>query len=315
MARWYYDKRDTVEDCRVLAVGNLRRRGALRAGMVGASYWYRGEQRTGSIGWYCDGTALWLDYTVTPRAGGEKIAFHYPVQLVRTPQPFGGERVWFTCPSCQQSVVKLYLAPAMHEFWCRRCLGLSYRSRQERVHPYWRLWARAHELQEALATLPQGRRKWMQALHEATAVNRALAGLHDNSPVRDMIARFDARLERQAARAARVPRRPGRPSKRELRERAQRARLAALPVAPRRPPGRPKKMKRAYTRRQPWALATPPAPGLAYCCRCRDRRPLESVQSVVFANGRPAQRGCCATCGTTITRIGETFPTASAQGA
>jgi hypothetical protein len=302
MARWYYDKRDTVEDCRVLAVGNLRRRGALQAGMVGVSRWYRGEQATGSIAWYCDGAALWLDYTVTPRPGSEKITFHYPVQLVRTPQPFGGERVWFTCPSCQRSVVKLYLAPPMHSFWCRRCLGLSYRSRQERVHPYWRLWARAHELERLLDTTSRRGRKWMQALHEAAAVNRALAGLHDDSPVRDLIARVDARLERQAAHAARVPRRPGRPSKRELRERARLARQAAQPVAPARPPGRPK-VKRAYTRRQPWALATPPAAGLAYCVRCRDRRRLVRARTVTFSNGRPALRGRCATCSATVTRI------------
>src|SRR4051812_4635249 len=98
MARWYYDKRDTVEDCHMLAVGDFHRRGYLKAGQWGASRWLRGERETGSISWYCDGAALWLDYSTTPRDGGEKIPFHYPVRLVRTPQPLGGERVWFTCP-------------------------------------------------------------------------------------------------------------------------------------------------------------------------------------------------------------------------
>jgi hypothetical protein len=153
----------------------------------------------------------------------------------------------------------------------------------------------------------------MQALHEAAAVNRALGALHDNSPVRDMIARFDARLERQAERAARIPRRPGRPSKRELRERARLARQAARPAPSGRPPGRPK-VKRAYTRRQPWALATPPAAGLAYCVRCRDRRRLVRARAVTFSNGRPALRGRCATCGTTVTRIVPGSAAASAQG-
>ncbi len=154
MARWYWDTRDTVEDARVLAVGDFHRCGYLRAGQGGTSRWRRGEQETGSIGWYCDGAALWLDYAVTPR-DGEKRPYRYAVRLVRTPQPFGGERVWFTCPQFLRPVVKLYMAPMSHYFWCRACQGLSYRSRQERTHPYWRLWARAHELERALETTPR----------------------------------------------------------------------------------------------------------------------------------------------------------------
>jgi hypothetical protein len=307
MARWYWDKRDTVEDCRVLAVGDFHRRGYLQAGRGGASRWSRGGRETASIGWYCDGAALWLDYTVTPRNGGEPVPYRYAVGLVRTPQPFGGQRVWFACPQCQRAVAKLYQAPGSRYFWCRACQGLSYESRQTRVHPYWRLWARARKLEEALDTIPRRRRQWMQTLRELDAVTTALAA---GSPLPPMLARFEARLERQAQQAAQPPRRPGRPSKRSLRERARLARLAAHPAAPRRPPGRPKR-KRPYTRQQPWALTTPPAADHAYCCRCRDRRPLVNAQTVTFPNGRPALRGACATCGTTATRIVPRLPVAA----
>jgi hypothetical protein len=284
MARWYWDKRDTVEDARVLPVGGFHRRGYLQAGQWGTSRWLRGEQETGSICWYCDGAALWLEYAVTPR-DGEKRPYYYAVRLVRSPQPFGGERIWFVCPRCEHTVAKLYMAPGSHYFWCRACQGLSYRSRQERIAPYWKLWARAHELERTLDQLPTGRHKWFRTLGELDAVNRAL---HAATP--QMLADLDARQARLMPPATRMPRRPGRPSKRALRERARLARRAARPTPPDCPPGRPK-VKRAYTRRQPWALATPPAAGLAYCVRCRDRRRLVRARAVTFSNGRPALRG------------------------
>src|ERR1051325_8825313 len=204
MARGYYDERDTVEDARVLAVGGFHRRGYLQAGQWGTSRWLRGEEEPGSFCCYGGGPALWLEYAVTPR-DGEKRPYYYAVRLVRTPQPFGGERAWFICPRCERTVAKLYMAPGSHYFWCRACQDLSYQSRQERVHPYWRLWARAHELEQALDTLPSGRRRWYLALGDLTAVNRAL---YDSSPARDMMARLDARAERLAQRAVRIPRRP-----------------------------------------------------------------------------------------------------------
>jgi hypothetical protein len=299
MGRWYGDKRDTVEDCRALAVGDFHRRGWLRAGAVGTSRWSRGGQETGSIGWDCDGAALWLDYTVTPRDGSAKRDYRYPVRLVRTPQPFGGERVWFACPRCGRAVAKLYMAPASCYFECRECQGLSYQSRQDRQHAFWRLWDRARRLEEQLATTAPRRRRWRQTRDTLDAVTEALC---ERTPLPALLARYDAHLARETERAARAPRRPGRPSKRELRERARQTRLAAQFVTPRRGPGRPT-VKRPYTQRQPWALATPPAPGLVYCVRCRDRRPLVRGQAVTLTNGRPALRGSCATCGTMMTRI------------
>lgn len=299
MARWYWDKRDTVEDCRVLDVAEFKRGGWLRPGAAGTSRWTCGGRETASISWAFRNGALWLDYAVT-REGGEPTPYSYPVGLTYTRPYFGGTRVWFVCPQCKRTVAKLYLAPGYSFFWCRRCLGLSYRSRQDRQSAYFRLWDRSRELEQQLDSLPQGRRRWWRALRELDALNHTLAAIN---PLPRMLARLEEREARQTGAPMRRARRPGRPSKRALRERERAARQAALPPpAPPRPRGRPT-IKRAYHRREPMTLPTPPGVGLGYCVRCRDRRPLEAAQSVLLANGRPALRGTCADCGGGVVRI------------
>ncbi len=51
------------------------------------------------------------------------------VDLVTTPCNLGGSRYWFVCPLCGRRVAGLYLPPGSVHFWCRRCYGLSYLSR------------------------------------------------------------------------------------------------------------------------------------------------------------------------------------------
>ena len=41
----------------------------------------------------------------------------------------------------------------------------------------------------------------------------------------------------------------------------------------------------------------------AYCVKCRAMRDISDAQDVIMKNGRPAIRGKCGTCGTTIQRI------------
>lgn len=43
----------------------------------------------------------------------------------------------------------------------------------------------------------------------------------------------------------------------------------------------------------------------AYCVKCRTKRDIVSPQPVFLANGRPATRGVCSVCGTTLLRMGE----------
>ena len=43
----------------------------------------------------------------------------------------------------------------------------------------------------------------------------------------------------------------------------------------------------------------------AYCFKCRSKKTIEGAQQVQLKNGRPATRGKCPTCGTTVFRIGK----------
>ncbi|MFQ5860322.1 MAG: DUF5679 domain-containing protein [Dehalococcoidia bacterium] len=41
----------------------------------------------------------------------------------------------------------------------------------------------------------------------------------------------------------------------------------------------------------------------AYCFKCRTKRTVRNEQSVTLKNGRPATRGSCTVCGTSVYRI------------
>ena len=41
-----------------------------------------------------------------------------------------------------------------------------------------------------------------------------------------------------------------------------------------------------------------------YCMKCREKREMREVQQVTLKNGREAQQGTCAVCGTKITVMG-----------
>ena len=42
-----------------------------------------------------------------------------------------------------------------------------------------------------------------------------------------------------------------------------------------------------------------------YCMKCRESREIEDAQQVTMKNGRPATRGKCGECGTTMFKIGK----------
>lgn len=43
-----------------------------------------------------------------------------------------------------------------------------------------------------------------------------------------------------------------------------------------------------------------------YCVKCRAKRDISSPEAVTLKNGKPALRGKCPVCGTSIMRIGAT---------
>ncbi|MEK6839099.1 MAG: DUF5679 domain-containing protein [Candidatus Thermoplasmatota archaeon] len=42
----------------------------------------------------------------------------------------------------------------------------------------------------------------------------------------------------------------------------------------------------------------------AYCVKCRAKRDMKDPKRVTLKNGKPAMRGKCPVCGTTLFRIG-----------
>jgi hypothetical protein len=43
----------------------------------------------------------------------------------------------------------------------------------------------------------------------------------------------------------------------------------------------------------------------AYCLKCRSHRDINDAEQVTFKNGRPATRGKCSVCNSTVFRIGK----------
>ena len=118
----------TLDDFRTIEVGYLRRHGLLEPGRGGTLHWSRAGRETGSIGLRCAGDTVFLSYRVTSWRGTAAEDVEERVPLVRTAQPFGGERVWFACPGCGRRCAVLYGA---RRFRCRRCIGVPYGCQRE----------------------------------------------------------------------------------------------------------------------------------------------------------------------------------------
>ena len=42
-----------------------------------------------------------------------------------------------------------------------------------------------------------------------------------------------------------------------------------------------------------------------YCLKCKTQRDIRDPQAITMKNGKPATKGSCPTCGTTIFKIGK----------
>lgn len=140
--RWLgYEKKTLVEACLPLDIAVLARKMRFSAGcdLKGVFTWTEpGTENirassgfvvktTGEEGW------LQLSYERSPT----KEAVACSIVLTTTTPNFGGVRWWAWCPflgsseQCQQRVRRLYLRPGTHDFACRNCHKLTYRSCQE----------------------------------------------------------------------------------------------------------------------------------------------------------------------------------------
>lgn len=144
MGRYYWDKKDTVEDCKSVSISFLKKHGYLNAesskwGGISWKNCYGEETSSISIvvSTFEGDSFVRFYYTVTKRSTGEKIECDYKVRLTTTPCNLGGVRYWFICPLsrngvyCGRRVAKLYCAPGANYYGCRHCYDLSYESRNE----------------------------------------------------------------------------------------------------------------------------------------------------------------------------------------
>lgn len=118
-----------VEDFRRLDISSMHKYGVLRAGQYGEWVWKNAEtlEETGRIGYHCTGNKLRLKYK-TCHGGGDWKHIDETILLSKTYPNFGGERLWFICPSCHTRRGVLY---GRKYFRCRDCRGACYQTQLE----------------------------------------------------------------------------------------------------------------------------------------------------------------------------------------
>lgn len=142
MDRYYWDRKDTVEECRSVSISFLKKHDYFCGLRSGGIVWKNcfGEETSSisvTVSTMYDENYVRFRYTITDRNTRDKSDYDYKVQLTTTPCNFGGVRYWFICPLsrngiyCGQRVAKLYKAPGGYYFGCRHCYNLSYESRNE----------------------------------------------------------------------------------------------------------------------------------------------------------------------------------------
>jgi len=141
MGRYYWSKKDTVEDSTKLSIFKLKEFGLLGGCCSSTLTWTRSlsghKSSIGIVVDVLDEPYVKLNYTITDRDSGEKTDYDYKISLTTTPCNFGGVRYWFICPLsvngvyCGRRTGTLYLASGGHYFGCRHCYNLSYESRNE----------------------------------------------------------------------------------------------------------------------------------------------------------------------------------------
>jgi len=127
----------TVEDCLIIDIDKLGRRGALCAGTHSTVSWTGGNR----IGIWTYQSSPDCELIVQLRFSCKGEYIEQDVPITWTDVHNGGKRLWFRCPVykngqlCYRRVGKLYKPYYAKLFACRHCWDLSYRSRQEWVHP------------------------------------------------------------------------------------------------------------------------------------------------------------------------------------
>jgi hypothetical protein len=131
-----------VEDCPVLGIDRILRRGMLQPGQrtVRVITWKKDGRELASVEYEINAKPDSGTMTLQSKQGYEREdqKRRYTFPLVTTILPSGGRRWWIQCMACQggrsacgRRVSKLYLPPNGRIFACRRCHDLAYTSSRE----------------------------------------------------------------------------------------------------------------------------------------------------------------------------------------
>jgi hypothetical protein len=165
--------RRKVGSCLSLDVRELARKGALVPGACRRWQWtYNGEPwgaiETRAAREYSDerrtgfGAPPWTDGLadhVRLLYSREGEPFDYPVWLQRTRCNYGGHRIWWVCPRCQERRAVIYSGGNDGRFGCRGCMRLAYSV--EALGRYHRLQRKADKLGARLLESDDGK-QWLK---------------------------------------------------------------------------------------------------------------------------------------------------------
>ncbi|WP_157471628.1 hypothetical protein [Gilvimarinus agarilyticus] len=119
----------------------LRREGLLRPGAVGTLRWSIGGRECGSVSYKIDDKQILVSYRYNHPDKGW-VARILPIMFEATSCHYGGERLWFSCPSCNRRVGILFDCGSL--FICRHCCRLPYVTQNE--NQAYRLIRKKHKL-------------------------------------------------------------------------------------------------------------------------------------------------------------------------
>ncbi len=123
-----FDKKKTIEETKRIDIRFMKKRGFLKPSVQGTLMWSSGGQPRGNINFSCRKDYLKLDFNYRyNREGWQPV--EQKIWFDRTPCNYGGERLWFKCPSCTRRVAVLCSGGKL--FLCRHCYDLPYSSKQE----------------------------------------------------------------------------------------------------------------------------------------------------------------------------------------
>ncbi|MBI9047244.1 MAG: hypothetical protein JEZ06_22345 [Anaerolineaceae bacterium] len=135
----------TAERSLPLDIRKLKRSVRLSPGQWFSWQWSRGDRIRASIG-----IRVRVDYLLLEYTHNKTDAVEQRITLTWTPCNYGGERVWFICPSCGKRVAVIYLGGK--SFACRGCCNLTYQSCNETARD--RKFSRADKLRERIGARP-----------------------------------------------------------------------------------------------------------------------------------------------------------------